>query len=76
VASVSETDVLGDPAAGRLAIRGGLRVAGYGVGAVLTAATSAAKVLTGAAVFLIFAKLLRAVPNELLDAVRRYGGGR
>jgi O-antigen/teichoic acid export membrane protein len=38
---VSETDVLGDPAAGRRAIRGGgLRVAGYGAGAVLTAATS------------------------------------
>jgi O-antigen/teichoic acid export membrane protein len=41
VAPVSETDVLGDPAAGRLAIRGGgLRVAGYAVGAVLTAGTS------------------------------------
>jgi O-antigen/teichoic acid export membrane protein len=41
VAPVSESDVLGDPAAGRLAIRGGgLRVAGYAVGAVLTAATS------------------------------------
>jgi len=38
---VSETDVLGEPAAGRRAIRGGgLRVAGYGAGAVLTAATS------------------------------------
>ena len=38
---MSETDVLGEPAAGRRAIRGGgLRVAGYGAGAVLTAATS------------------------------------
>ena len=38
---MSETDVLGGPAAGPRAIRGGgLRVAGYGAGAVLTAATS------------------------------------
>ena len=38
---MSDADVLGDPAAGRRAIRGGgIRVAGYGAGAVLTAATS------------------------------------
>jgi O-antigen/teichoic acid export membrane protein len=38
---VSETDVLGGPSAGRRAVRGGgLRVAGYGAGALLTAVTS------------------------------------